>query len=105
MFTLVARFAIVPAALAAWYLAAQTSPSGVDGKPAAPPLPRPILAVGVTIGGRTAEVTYAGGTPGLVAGGSTPASPLEAPAGNAEVIVTVSGVPSQAGVTVTLGGN
>lgn len=46
----------------------QTSPTGVDGKPAAQPLPRPVLPVTVTIGGQTAQVQYAGGAPGEVAG-------------------------------------
>ncbi|MEO8127856.1 MAG: hypothetical protein ABI822_12230 [Bryobacteraceae bacterium] len=46
----------------------QTSPPGVDGKPASVPLPQPVLPVSVTIGGKEAVVQYAGGTPGLVAG-------------------------------------
>jgi uncharacterized protein (TIGR03437 family) len=32
------------------------------------PFPRPLLPVGVRIGGRVADVTYAGAAPGLVAG-------------------------------------
>jgi uncharacterized protein (TIGR03437 family) len=40
----------------------------VDGLPAAAPLPQPLLPVSVTIGGIPAEVLYAGGAPGLVAG-------------------------------------
>ena len=46
----------------------QTSPAGVDGKPAAQPLPHPALPVTVTIGGQSAQVQYAGGAPGEVAG-------------------------------------
>jgi uncharacterized protein (TIGR03437 family) len=46
----------------------QTDPPGEDGKPAAEPLPRPVLPVRVTIGGQDAEVLYAGGAPGFTAG-------------------------------------
>jgi uncharacterized protein (TIGR03437 family) len=46
----------------------QTSPSGVDGKPASVPLPHPILWVSVTIGGQSVTPVYAGGAPGEVAG-------------------------------------
>ena len=46
----------------------QTSPSGRDGQPATAPLPYPVLPVTVTIGGQTAQVQYAGGAPGEVAG-------------------------------------
>jgi uncharacterized protein (TIGR03437 family) len=84
----------------------QTSPSGVDGKLAAPPLPIPILPVAVTIGGRAAEVTYAGGAPTLVAGVMQVNAriPSGTPAGNAAVVVTVGGAASQAGVTVVVPG-
>ena len=46
----------------------QTTPAGVDGKPASVPYPKPILPVWVTVGGQNATVIYAGGAPGLVAG-------------------------------------
>ena len=46
----------------------QTNPPGVDGKPASPPLPAPILPVSAMIGGKPAEVLYAGGAPGETAG-------------------------------------
>lgn len=46
----------------------QTSPAGVDGKPASAPLPGPILPVAVSVGGQPANVTYFGGAPGEVAG-------------------------------------
>jgi uncharacterized protein (TIGR03437 family) len=46
----------------------QTEPGGTDGKPAAEPLPRPVLPVSARVGGVDAQVTYAGGAPGLVAG-------------------------------------
>jgi uncharacterized protein (TIGR03437 family) len=49
----------------------QTSPPGVDGKPATTPLPKPNLPVSVTIGGQTIsgpQLQYAGGAPGEIAG-------------------------------------
>src|SRR6202035_2236751 len=46
----------------------QTSPAGVDGKPAQVPLPHPLLPVTVTIAGQTVTPQYAGGAPGEVAG-------------------------------------
>jgi uncharacterized protein (TIGR03437 family) len=46
----------------------QTTPAGVDGKPATPPYPAPNSSVSVIIGGMPAQVLYAGGAPGEVAG-------------------------------------
>jgi uncharacterized protein (TIGR03437 family) len=46
----------------------QTTPSGVDGELATPPYPQPISPVSLTIGGVPAQVQYAGGAPGEVAG-------------------------------------
>jgi uncharacterized protein (TIGR03437 family) len=46
----------------------QTTPAGVDGKPASVPYPYPNLTVTATVGGLDAPVKYAGGAPGLVAG-------------------------------------
>ena len=46
----------------------QTTPAGVDGKLATPPYPTPNSSVSVTIGGVPAQVMYAGGAPGEVAG-------------------------------------
>ena len=81
----------------------QTSPAGVDGKPAAAPLPQPIAPVAVTIGGVPAQVQYAGGAPGIIAGVmqvnvTVPVGAL----GVVPVVVTVGGVPSQPGVTVVV---
>jgi len=45
-----------------------TDPAGVDGALAAEPLPRPLSEIRVSIDGLNAEVLYAGGAPGLVAG-------------------------------------
>jgi uncharacterized protein (TIGR03437 family) len=46
----------------------QTSPAGVDGKPASVPYPHPVLPVSVTLNGQYVPVLYAGGAPELVAG-------------------------------------
>jgi trimeric autotransporter adhesin len=46
----------------------QTTPAGVDGKLAVAPYPTPNLGASVTIGGQPAQVQYAGGAPGEVAG-------------------------------------
>lgn len=46
----------------------QTMPAGVDGRLAVSPLPKPLLPVTLTIGGRQATVVYAGGAPEEVAG-------------------------------------
>ena len=46
----------------------QTSPTGIDGKPATVPLPQPNLSVTVTIGGQVVKPQYAGGAYGEVAG-------------------------------------
>jgi uncharacterized protein (TIGR03437 family) len=46
----------------------KTYPPGVDGKRAAEPLPKPLLPVPVSIAGLQADVHYAGGALGLIAG-------------------------------------
>jgi uncharacterized protein (TIGR03437 family) len=49
----------------------QTKPAGVDGKVAsgaAANLPKPLLPVSATVGGKTAQVLYAGAAPGYIAG-------------------------------------
>jgi uncharacterized protein (TIGR03437 family) len=46
----------------------RTTPDGVDGKVTGEPLPRPQLRILAQVDGRVAEVLYAGGAPGLVAG-------------------------------------
>ncbi|MBM3956698.1 MAG: SBBP repeat-containing protein [Gemmatimonadetes bacterium] len=86
----------------------QTDPPGADGKPAAPPLPRPRLPVSVTIGGAAVpagNVLYAGAAPGLVAGvlQVNVRIPATAPSGNAvPVTVTVGTATSQVGVTLAV---
>ena len=49
----------------------QTKPAGVDGKVAngaAASLPKPLLPVSATVGGKAAQVLYAGAAPGYIAG-------------------------------------
>jgi uncharacterized protein (TIGR03437 family) len=56
--------------IVAFYLTGEgpTTPTGVDGKPATPPYPVPLVPSNATIAGQPALITYAGGAPGLVAG-------------------------------------
>ena len=85
----------------------QTSPPGIDGKPAAIPLPQPLLPVTVTIDGKDAPVQYAGGAPGFVAG--LMQVNVQVPEGvegfNAAVVVRVGQARSQPGVNMTILGN
>src|ERR1019366_186980 len=86
----------------------QTVPGGVDGKPAAVPLPQPNLPVSVTIGGQTVKPLYAGGAPGEVAGVMqiNVQIPIGIQTGNAvPVVVQVGNVSSQPGVTIAVRGN
>jgi uncharacterized protein (TIGR03437 family) len=46
----------------------QTTPAGVDGQLAPSPAPIPTHSVAATVNGIPANVTYAGGAPGIVAG-------------------------------------
>jgi uncharacterized protein (TIGR03437 family) len=82
----------------------QTDPSGTDGLLAAAPLPAPLLPISVRIGGKPAEVRYAGGAPGLVAGvmqvnARVPADLL---AGAQSVYLVVGNTISPQGVTVSI---
>ncbi len=77
-----------------------TTPNGVDGKPAplAAPFPQPQAPVTVTIGGKSAPVSYAGGAPGEVAGllQVNAQIPAGIQTGNAvPVVITIGGVVSQ----------
>jgi uncharacterized protein (TIGR03437 family) len=82
----------------------QTNPPGTDGLLASLVFPRPVLPVSVTIGGRTANVLYAGAAPGIVSGmfQMNVEVPRDTPSGNAEVIVTVGTARSPGGVTVAV---
>lgn len=85
----------------------QTSPSGIDGKVGTSPLPRPVLPVLVTIDGKPAEVSYAGGVSGAVAGTMQVNAkiPANSQPGNVPVVVTVGSATSQLGVTIAVAGN
>jgi len=84
----------------------QTSPAGVDGKLAVAPLPKPLLPVLVAFGGIAANVSYAGGAPGEVAGVmqvnvQLPAT-VSGPA--VPVLLTVGTAQSQTGATLAITG-
>jgi trimeric autotransporter adhesin len=83
----------------------QTSPAGIDGKPASEPLARPILPVSVTIGGQIVPPSYAGAAPGQVAGlmQINVTIPAGAQTGSAvPMIVQVGNTSSQTGVTIAV---
>jgi uncharacterized protein (TIGR03437 family) len=88
----------------------ETSPGGVTGKvttvasPPAPLTPAPLLPISVTIGGQPAQWTFAGEAPGFVSGvlQLNVVVPTNIAAGDQPVVVTIGGVPSQQGVTVSL---
>jgi len=82
----------------------QTSPAGVDGRITGTVLPQPLAPVSVTIGGVAATVQYAGGAPGIIAGVMqvNAVVPAGVSPGSVPVVVTVGGVASQGGVTVTV---
>jgi uncharacterized protein (TIGR03437 family) len=85
--------------------AGQTSPTGIDGLINTTPLPTVVGTVKVTIGSQTANVNFAGGAPGSVAGviqvnaqipsGITPGSAVP-------VTVQVGSSNSQPGVTIAV---
>jgi uncharacterized protein (TIGR03437 family) len=76
----------------------------VNGQPATAVFPKPVLPVTVTIGGKAAEVLYAGAAPYMVAGviQINAKVPTDIPAGNAEVIIKAGNHASQAGVTLAV---
>jgi uncharacterized protein (TIGR03437 family) len=82
----------------------QTTPAGVNGLPATTAFPKPLLPVTVTIGGKNAEVLYAGAAPYMVAGVMqiNAKVPTDIAAGNAEVIIKVGSLTSQAGITLAV---
>jgi uncharacterized protein (TIGR03437 family) len=85
--------------------AGQTSPAGSDGLINAAPLPVPVATVKVTIGGQTANVNFAGGAPGAVAGviQVNAQIPSGITAGAAvPVVVQVGTSNSQPGVTIAV---
>ena len=84
-----------------------TTPAGVDGQAGSSPLPRPRLSVQAAMDGQPAEVLYAGGVLGVVAGVMQVdvRVPAGTRAGNVPVSITVGTVTSQPGVTLVVSGN
>ncbi|HEY1342852.1 MAG TPA: hypothetical protein VGF59_35360 [Bryobacteraceae bacterium] len=82
------------------------SPDGIDGSVvAADNLPRPTLAVDADIGGRAANVRYAGGAPGMIEGviQVNLEIPADAPAGFFVLLtLRIGGQPSQSGLTIAV---
>ncbi len=82
----------------------QTSPSGVTGKVTLPAThaPRPLLDVSALVGGQPAAITSYGEVAGLVSGVMRIAVriPMDVGVGADELIVSVGGNTSQAGVTI-----
>ncbi len=81
-----------------------TNPTGVDGKPNASPAPQPKLPVSISIGGIDAQILYAGGAPGLVAGVMqiNVRIPQSVQSGQLPVIVSVGSATSPANVTLAV---
>lgn len=84
--------------------AGQTNPPGTDGAQNVVPLPQPVGTVTVSIGGQSTTYNYAGAAPNSVAGVMQVNAlvPGGLAAGSVPVVVTVGGVPSQPGVTITV---
>jgi uncharacterized protein (TIGR03437 family) len=83
----------------------QTIPAGLDGRLAsASILPIPARAVKVFINGEAADVLYAGGVGGQVAGlmQVNVRIPADAPSGDLPVVVQVGDAQSQPGITVSV---
>jgi uncharacterized protein (TIGR03437 family) len=87
----------------------QTSPAGVNGKvttvsPTPPLTPAPLLPVAVLIDGQPAAISFAGEAPGIVSGVMqlNVQIPAGARTGNLPLIVSIGGVSSQNGVTVSV---
>ena len=83
----------------------QTNPKGVDGTLDGSPAPQPVQKVTGTIGGISATVQYAGGSPGLVAGvlQVNLLVPQTVTPGNAvPVVINIGGATSQPGVTIAV---
>jgi uncharacterized protein (TIGR03437 family) len=83
----------------------QTDPPGVDGKLVGSLAPVPVLPVQVLIAGVVAEVQYAGGAPGEIAGllQINARVPAAIPAGPQSLLVRIGQASSQAGVFIMVG--
>ena len=84
----------------------QTRPGGIDGKPGDTPAPTPIAEpVTATVGGLNAEVQYAGGVPGLLAGflQVNVLIPQKIATGNSvPIVLNIGGHSTQTGVTLSV---
>jgi uncharacterized protein (TIGR03437 family) len=80
----------------------QTNPASATGKVVSSPLPSLIATPSATIGGQPAQVTYAGGSPGLSSSivQVNAIVPASSASGNVSLAINIGGVASQAGVTV-----
>ncbi len=83
----------------------QTAPASADGQVIGPPPRRLMLPVEAFVGGLPAEVTYAGGAPGLVSGTvqinvRVPANVLSSDA--VPVLLNIDGVNTQPGITMAV---
>jgi uncharacterized protein (TIGR03437 family) len=80
----------------------QTNPASATGKVVSSPLPSLIGTPSATIGGQPAQVTYAGGAPGLSSSivQVNAVVPTSSASGNVSMVINIGGVASQAGVTV-----
>ena len=82
-----------------------TTPAGVDGRLADSGLPRPVLPVQLSIGGVMAEVQYAGGAPGEMAGvlQVNARVPVGLSSGPQPVMLRVGQAAGPGGVFITVG--
>ena len=73
-----------------------TDPPGVNGRPAADVLPKPVQTCAVNIGGSSAQVLYCGAAPGFLAGliQINARIPADAPVGSAPVTLSIGAVSS-----------
>jgi uncharacterized protein (TIGR03437 family) len=81
----------------------QTNPGGVTGRvTSTPPIPR--QAVTATVDGQPAEIRFAGEAPGILSGVMQVniVVPAAARTGEVPLVVTVGGIPSQSGVTLSV---
>lgn len=82
----------------------QTDPGGQDGRVIATDLRRPVLPVTAKVGGRPADVLYAGSAPAQVSGlfQVNLRIPEDAPTGVVTLEIQVGTTPSQPGVTIVV---
>jgi len=82
----------------------ETSPAGIDGLLATVPLSTLVLPLSARIDGKSAEVLYAGGAPGLVAGFMqvNVRVPDDIASGAVPIVLQVGSALSQPGVTVNI---